>query len=65
MFSGGMLGLFLLGRLFRRPGSVAAAMAVLTGVAVIAWITISAMLHDRPTRSVNLCTIIWRLFLAR
>jgi len=39
--SGGMLGLFLLGLLSRRAGSRAAAIGVLAGIPVIAWMTLS------------------------
>jgi SSS family solute:Na+ symporter len=39
IFSGGMLGLFLLGRLSTRVGSRAAAVGVAAGVAVIVWMT--------------------------
>ncbi|MHB1034638.1 MAG: sodium:solute symporter family protein [Pirellulales bacterium] len=41
IFSGGMLGLFLLGVISRRAGNAAAAIGVLTGVLVIAWMTLS------------------------
>jgi SSS family solute:Na+ symporter len=41
IFSGGMLGLFLLGLLARRAGNVAAACGVVTGVILIAWMTFS------------------------
>lgn len=41
IFSGGMLGLFLLGLLARRAGNRAAAIGVITGVAIIAWMTFS------------------------
>ncbi len=39
IFSGGMLGLFLLGRLSRRATSLAAAAAVVLGVLLIGWMT--------------------------
>jgi SSS family solute:Na+ symporter len=41
IFSGGMLGLFLLGMLSKRAGSAAAASGVAAGVAVILWMTLS------------------------
>jgi solute:Na+ symporter, SSS family len=41
VFSGGMLGLFLLGILSRRAGSAAALAGALVGVAVILWMTLS------------------------
>ncbi len=41
IFSGGMLGLFLLGFLSRRAGSRAAAVGVATGVLAILWMTLS------------------------
>jgi SSS family solute:Na+ symporter len=41
IFSGGMLGLFLLGLLARRAGNRAAAMGVIAGVVMIAWMTFS------------------------
>lgn len=41
VFSGGMLGLFLLGYLVRKARGPAAAAGVMCGVAVIAWMTLS------------------------
>jgi SSS family solute:Na+ symporter len=41
VFSGGMLGLFLLGFLSRRPGGRSAAAGVIAGVAIILWMTLS------------------------
>jgi SSS family solute:Na+ symporter len=41
IFSGGILGLFLLGIISRRAGNPAAAAAVICGVLVITWITLS------------------------
>ncbi|HYG22056.1 MAG TPA: sodium:solute symporter [Verrucomicrobiae bacterium] len=41
IFSGGMLGLFLLGLLATRAGNRAAAVGVVSGVVVIAWMTFS------------------------
>ena len=47
IFSGGMLGLFLLGILQRRVGRRAALAGCLAGIAVIAWISLSGLL-DLP-----------------
>jgi SSS family solute:Na+ symporter len=41
IFSGGMLGLFLLGRISRRARNPAAVTAVISGVLVILWMTLS------------------------
>ena len=41
IFSGGMLGLFLLGLIGRRAGNAAAATGVVVGVSVITWMTLS------------------------
>lgn len=41
IFAGGMLGLFLLGLISRRAGNPAAITAVVTGVLVILWMTLS------------------------
>lgn len=41
IFSGGMLGLFLLGMLSRKAGNAAAVVGVILGVAVILWMTLS------------------------
>ena len=41
IFSGGMLGLFLLGLISRRAGNAAAATGVAVGVSVITWMTLS------------------------
>ncbi len=41
IFSGGMLGLFLLGMISRRAGNPAAATGVVLGVLVIVWMTLS------------------------
>jgi SSS family solute:Na+ symporter len=41
VFSGGMLGLFLLGRLIPRAGNLAAGIAVLLGVLVMLWMFLS------------------------
>lgn len=41
IFSGGMLGLFLLGLLSRRAGNVAGAVGTVVGVLVILWMTLS------------------------
>jgi SSS family solute:Na+ symporter len=53
IFSGGMLGLFLLGafsRYSRSPGAVA---GVILGIAVIAWMSLSSLAED-PTRYGNI-----------
>ncbi|MFH1919588.1 MAG: sodium:solute symporter [Planctomycetota bacterium] len=42
IFSGGMLGLFLLGLISRRAKNAAAATAVVSGILVILWMTLSA-----------------------
>ena len=42
VFSGGMLGLFLLGTLARRAGKVAGMTGVVAGLCVIVWATLSA-----------------------
>lgn len=42
IFAGGMLGLFLLGFISRRANNAAAAIAVLTGLLVILWMTLPA-----------------------
>ena len=44
VFSGGMLGLFLLGMIARRAGSAAAAIGVTIGVLVIFWMSLSKKL---------------------
>ena len=44
IFGGGMLGLFLLGFVARRPGNAAAVTGVVTGLFVIAWMTFSPQL---------------------
>jgi SSS family solute:Na+ symporter len=46
IFSGGILGLFLLGLLARRAKNIEAAIAVIVGVLVIIWITFSRQLPD-------------------
>lgn len=48
IFSGGMLGLFLLGRLSKRAGNAAAAAGVAAGVAVILWMTLSTRYDAVP-----------------
>lgn len=48
IFSGGMLGLFLLGLLSRRAGNRAAAAGVVTGVILIAWMTFSPKWTQAP-----------------
>jgi solute:Na+ symporter, SSS family len=49
IFSGGMLGLFLLGMLSRRAGSAAAGWGVAAGVALILWMTLSPRWQVIPT----------------
>lgn len=46
IFSGGMLGLFLLGMLARRAGSAAAGVGVTVGILVITWMTLSPQIPD-------------------
>ena len=48
IFSGGTLGLFLLGRLVARAGNVAAIGGVIAGVLVIVWLTLSPRLSGWP-----------------
>lgn len=43
IFAGGMLGLFLLGMVSRRANNPAAAVAVVAGIVVIAWMTLSPL----------------------
>lgn len=43
IFSGGMLGLFLLGMISRRAKSIHAALGVIAGVLVIGWMTLSPL----------------------
>ncbi len=44
IFAGGMLGLFLLGMISRRANNPAAVVAVLAGILVIAWMTLSPII---------------------
>jgi SSS family solute:Na+ symporter len=53
IFSGGMLGLFLLGAFTRRSRSTGAAIAVIIGIAVIAWMSLSSLADD-PSRYGNI-----------
>jgi SSS family solute:Na+ symporter len=53
IFSGGMLGLFLLGAFTRRSQSTAAATGVICGLAVIAWMSLSSLSED-PSRYGNI-----------
>ena len=53
IFSGGMLGLFLLGAFTRRSRSTGAVIAVLVGIAVIAWMSLSSLAQD-PSRYGNI-----------
>jgi len=46
IFSGGMLGLFLLGAFTRRSKSRAAVIGVSLGIAVIAWLSLSSLAKD-------------------
>jgi solute:Na+ symporter, SSS family len=46
IFSGGMLGLFLLGMLSRRATSFAAAVGMVTGLFTIVWMSLSPQLRD-------------------
>ena len=46
IFSGGMLGLFLLGMLARRAGNAAAGVGVTVGILVITWMTLSLQIPD-------------------
>lgn len=49
IFSGGMLGLFLLGFLSRKAASREALLGVLGGIVVIIWMTLSPRLDSLPT----------------
>ncbi len=53
IFSGGMLGLFLLGAFSRRSKSPAAMIGVILGIAVIAWMSLSSLADD-PSRYGNI-----------
>ena len=48
IFSGGMLGLFLLGRMLKRPSNPAAMVAVVVGIVAILWMTLSSRLSGVP-----------------
>ncbi len=48
IFSGGMLGLFLLGRMLKRPSNAGAMVAVIVGVIVILWMSLSSKLDWIP-----------------
>jgi len=48
IFSGGMLGLFLLGFFARRAGNVSAAIGTVTGLLLITWMTFSSRLEVIP-----------------
>lgn len=52
IFSGGMLGLFLLGTFSRRSSSKGAVIGVVAGIAVIAWMSLSSLAED-PSRYGN------------
>ena len=53
IFSGGMLGLFLLGALTTRSKSTGAVIGVICGIAVIAWMSLSSLSED-PSRYGNI-----------
>jgi SSS family solute:Na+ symporter len=53
VFSGGMLGLFLLGAFTRRSKSRAAVIGVILGISVIAWMSLSSLAED-PARYGNI-----------
>jgi SSS family solute:Na+ symporter len=53
IFSGGMLGLFLLGAFTRRSKSTGAVAGVICGIAVIAWMSLSSLADD-PSRYGNI-----------
>ena len=53
IFSGGMLGLFLLGAFSRRSRSPAALAGVILGIAVIGWMSLSSLAGD-PSRYGNI-----------
>jgi len=53
IFSGGMLGLFLLGAFSRRSSSRGAIVGVILGIAVIAWMSLSS-LSDDPSKYGNI-----------
>ena len=53
IFSGGMLGLFLLGAFTRRSRSAGAVIGVICGIAVIAWMSLSSLADD-PSRYGNI-----------
>ncbi len=48
IFGGGMLGLFLLGIISRRAGNPVAVTAVILGLGIIAWMTLSPLLKTLP-----------------
>lgn len=53
IFSGGMLGIFLLGAFTRRSKSTGAVVGVICGIAVIAWMSLSSLADD-PSRYGNI-----------
>ena len=53
IFSGGMLGLFLLGAFSRRSSSRGAMIGVILGIGVIAWMSLSSLADD-PSRFGNI-----------
>ena len=46
MFSGGLLGLFLLGLISRKASSPIAALSLVLGMLVIAWMTLPSLFTD-------------------
>lgn len=48
IFSGGMLGLFLLGRILKRPSNTGAMVAVVVGVIAILWMSLSPQISWVP-----------------
>ncbi len=53
IFSGGMLGIFLLGAFTRRSSSLGATIGVILGIGVIAWMSLSSLADD-PSRYGNI-----------
>ena len=53
IFSGGMLGLFLLGAFSRRSSSQGAVIGIILGIGVIAWMSLSSLADD-PSRFGNI-----------
>ena len=59
IFSGGMLGLFLLGIAVRRARNVNALLGVLCGIFVIAWISVHEWLHLPDTHLYESLSIVF------